>query len=240
MTERFYKLPADVAARRDLRPADKLVLAYLSYRIGDNGVCWPGCKRIAGDLGLARCTVMDIIRRLEAHAEGFTVERQGNGRVNRYRLDTANQSENPTGRETRPVGKPDTHRSGNPTGTGRETRHKKKEPVKEPPTAPFDRFWQAWPRHPRKRDKAACKKKWDTDSLDARAVDVLAVLAREKRGEQWTKNGGNFIPAPLTWLRRKRWKDPPEDYADAPPSDSQADANRAILTSADLREGGAA
>ncbi|MDO8357233.1 MAG: hypothetical protein Q7U76_12655 [Nitrospirota bacterium] len=35
-------------------------------------------------------------------------------------------------------------------------------------------------------------------------LEKLAVLAQS---EQWRKDGGSFIPAPMTWLNQKRWKD---------------------------------
>jgi len=31
-----------------------------------------------------------------------------------------------------------------------------------------------------------------------------------KKSEAWTKDGGQFIPAPLTWLNQARWEAPTE------------------------------
>lgn len=114
MTERFYKLPQDVAARRDLPPAAKVLHAVIGDHMGANGCAWPGTRKLAEETGQNRGTVLRSTERLEA-AGLLTVDRRGNGRVNHYRL--ARQS----GRGTQPVGKPDRWWSENPTGTGRKT-----------------------------------------------------------------------------------------------------------------------
>jgi len=89
-TEKFYKLPVELAARTDLTPASKLVWAVLGDRVGDNGVCWPGVRSLAGDVGQDASSVLRGIQKLET-AGLLQVERQGNGRRNYYRL-TASES----------------------------------------------------------------------------------------------------------------------------------------------------
>ena len=37
-------------------------------------------------------------------------------------------------------------------------------------------------------------------------------LEKHKRSDQWTKDGGQFVPHPATWLNQKRWQ------GDAPPA----------------------
>ena len=36
---------------------------------------------------------------------------------------------------------------------------------------------------------------------------LLSALEQHKKSPQWTKDGGQFIPYPATWLNGKRWKD---------------------------------
>ena len=85
MSGRFYKLPIDVAALRSIRPADKVIYAVLADRMGTNGSCWPGVRRLAQDSGLDAATVPQSVKRLE-RAAMVKVERRGNGRSNVYRL----------------------------------------------------------------------------------------------------------------------------------------------------------
>ena len=37
--------------------------------------------------------------------------------------------------------------------------------------------------------------------------DMLRALDWQKRLPEWTKDGGQFIPYPATWLNARRWED---------------------------------
>ena len=69
----------------------------------------------------------------------------------------------------------------------------------------FDEFWKAWPKHFRKAGKAKCKAKWKKDKLDSNAEHVIAVLEARQKSEEWTKEGGAYIPAPMAWLNKQSW-----------------------------------
>lgn len=81
----FYPLDAAIAARRDLPPSAKLLLAIIRFRIGNNGHSWSGTRRMARDCGVDRKTVMDALSRLEA-AGLLLVQRRGCGQLNHYSL----------------------------------------------------------------------------------------------------------------------------------------------------------
>lgn len=69
----------------------------------------------------------------------------------------------------------------------------------------FERFWTAYPR---KVSKQHALKAWVKISPDeALANSIAAALAMQKESIQWTKDGGQFIPHPTTWLNRKAWLD---------------------------------
>lgn len=36
---------------------------------------------------------------------------------------------------------------------------------------------------------------------------ILAAVQAAKRSDQWTKDGGQFIPHPATWINQGRWDD---------------------------------
>lgn len=78
----------------------------------------------------------------------------------------------------------------------------------EPPVtqSDFDRFWTAYPR---KTGKKAAEKSWEKaiDKPDIEAV--LASIERQRASQDWTKDGGQFIPHPATWLNQGRWADEP-------------------------------
>lgn len=79
-------------------------------------------------------------------------------------------------------------------------------PKKTPPDDPaWDQFWAAYPR---KTAKIDARKAWDKLSPDADTLKViLEALEAQKKSPQWTKEGGQFIPHPATWLNAKRWED---------------------------------
>ena len=56
--------------------------------------------------------------------------------------------------------------------------------------------------------KGAAAKAWEKAQppLD----DCLKTLAWQTRSEGWTKDNGQFIPHPATWLNQSRWTDEPE------------------------------
>ena len=35
----------------------------------------------------------------------------------------------------------------------------------------------------------------------------MSAIEAQKKSPQWTKDGGQFIPHPATWLNGKRWED---------------------------------
>ena len=66
----------------------------------------------------------------------------------------------------------------------------------------FDLFWDAYPRHEGKQKARQAYNKVEVP-LDI----LLEALKQHKRSAQWTRDGGQFIPHPATWLNGKRWED---------------------------------
>ena len=72
-------------------------------------------------------------------------------------------------------------------------------------SASFDAFWQAYPK---KKAKDAARKAWGRRKPDAALqARILSAIAAQSRSEDWTKDGGKFIPFPATWLNQGRWQD---------------------------------
>lgn len=71
--------------------------------------------------------------------------------------------------------------------------------------ARFERFWEAYPRH---TDKQRAVKAWGKIRPDDTLLDrMLAAIAQQKQSDQWTRDGGAYIPHPSTWLTQQRWMD---------------------------------
>ncbi len=76
------------------------------------------------------------------------------------------------------------------------------EPKKKPREADFDRFWAAYPK---KVGKQAARKAFDR--VKTPVETLLTALERQKRSDQWSRDAGQYIPNPATWLNQGRWED---------------------------------
>ena len=68
----------------------------------------------------------------------------------------------------------------------------------------FDQFWKAYPR---KVGKAAALKAFKNAHNRPRIDDLLQAISAQRSSPQWTKDNGQFIPHPATWLNRGQWAD---------------------------------
>lgn len=66
----------------------------------------------------------------------------------------------------------------------------------------FDEFWSAYPR---KEGKQTARKAWGKINPDLQVV--LSALAWQKKTQEWTKDGGAFVPHASSYLNGARWED---------------------------------
>lgn len=66
----------------------------------------------------------------------------------------------------------------------------------------FEVFWSDYPR---KEKKSKAREAFDKVTADV--SELLKALEWQKQSSEWTKDGGQFIPHPTTWLNQKRWED---------------------------------
>ena len=88
-----------------------------------------------------------------------------------------------------------------------------KDITNNPPIAPpsrgkaeadFDTFWHEYPK---KVGKGAAKKAFEKARKKASIETLVTAVRRQKCGSQWTKDDGQYIPNPATWLNQERWED---------------------------------
>jgi len=69
----------------------------------------------------------------------------------------------------------------------------------------FDLFWL---NYPNKKGKAAALKAWKKIKKPTEVIEkIKKVLPEQIESESWTKNNGQFIPMPATYLNQGRWDD---------------------------------
>lgn len=69
----------------------------------------------------------------------------------------------------------------------------------------FDDFWSAYPKCKRKGSKQKCIEKWKGQKLDTHADEILSHVRSMATSDDWTKQNGQFIPAPLSYITQARW-----------------------------------
>lgn len=72
----------------------------------------------------------------------------------------------------------------------------------------FAAFWAAWPSHKRKADRERCVAKWAALGLEPQTDAIVAKVKAWAASEDWTKDGGQYTPAPLVWLNRGSYTAP--------------------------------
>jgi len=73
-----------------------------------------------------------------------------------------------------------------------------------------ERFKTYWSAYPKKTGKGAAKKAWAKINPSAALLQkILTALEWQTKSEQWTKDRGQFIPNPATYLNQERWEDEP-------------------------------
>ena len=84
-------------------------------------------------------------------------------------------------------------------------KNKEQDIEKEQEEEMFARFWNCYPRHEAKQNalKAFQKIHPNADLLNT----ICAAVEKWKKTDQWTHDGGQYIPHPATWLNQRRWED---------------------------------
>lgn len=81
-------------------------------------------------------------------------------------------------------------------------KEQKQDQVKSMGDSGFSLFWQAYPK---KIGKGAAEQSWEKKHPPIE--QVLKAVAEQRNSDQWTKDGGQYIPNPATWLNQQRWLD---------------------------------
>lgn len=68
----------------------------------------------------------------------------------------------------------------------------------------FDAFWKAYPK---KVGKLNAKKAWAKAKTKPDLPTLLSAIEKQKQSINWTKDNGQYIPNPATWINGGRWDD---------------------------------
>jgi len=113
-------------------------------------------------------------------------------------------------------GAPDEHRTGTvgapPRARQIQTQTQiTEEPVKtlSPPDgagrSDFERVWQAYPHYGRRSSKARSWGRWRALRPRPDVESVLTAIDESRDSDDWTKDGGRFVPALEVWIAKRGW-----------------------------------
>jgi len=117
-----------------------------------------------------------------------------------------NHGSTAVGTAVQPSGQPDTQPEGNSPVSSLQS------PGNTPPKAPkgaepvgFDEFWKTYPK---KVAKPAAMKAWRRiNPNDETFRKIMESVKSQSVSADWTKDGGQYIPHPATYLNGRRWED---------------------------------
>jgi hypothetical protein len=94
------------------------------------------------------------------------------------------------------------------TETETEGEAKTETETKHPSPAGLEGFEEFWKAYPRKVGIEAARKAWKKlKPSKATRVAIMGALSVQRMCHDWTKENGQFIPHPTTWLNQGRWED---------------------------------
>jgi hypothetical protein len=70
----------------------------------------------------------------------------------------------------------------------------------------FAEFWNVWPVGDRKQAKGKCLEAWKKAGAEPHAALIVSHVERMKASPAWTKDAGQFVPAPMVYLNQRRWE----------------------------------
>ena len=76
-----------------------------------------------------------------------------------------------------------------------------------PPGSKKDRFDAFWEAYPKKVGKGAARKSFEKAVKKCSVEKMIEAVEHHKLSREWTKNNGQYIPNPATWLNQERWDD---------------------------------
>lgn len=92
-----------------------------------------------------------------------------------------------------------------PPSGGSATRTPYRAKISSETLARFERFWQ---HYPNKKARAVAMASFGKINPDDELTNRMIRAVEEQRlSDQWTRDAGQYIPYPATWLNQRRWED---------------------------------
>ena len=226
----FAVIPGWLLSACEVSDGAKLFYGEVSRRCNERGYCWASNETLAADLKCGARTISRYVSELEsagaimtedvgvsdrkrrherrirlAETCGFNVAK--NGELNIAKNGDLNVAKN--GEVVNRLNNKSMNNTPIPPGEG------EGDPM-------FDRFWKLYPR---KVNKQAARRAWDRLKPNLLLCSQMSLaLKAQMRSEQWTREGGRYIPYPSSWINGRRWEDEMPDAPQRPPDEPRQEA----------------
>ncbi|WMN19250.1 helix-turn-helix domain-containing protein [Pseudomonas piscis] len=205
-------IPASLWLDHSLSTNEKVMLVEIGSLEDDVRGCYATNAHFAEFFGLSVSRVSEIISGL-AERGLITISQIREGkRVVERRIRLSNpfdKPKTPSENAANPFGKdgepPSENTKGSNTSMSNTKRVKDLRAPASENEASFERFWNLYPKKKSRKDALKAWNKLDPDA-ELQAV-MIASLAKHCASPDWTKQGGQFVPNPATWLNGERWHD---------------------------------
>ena len=201
VTDVFYNFQAmgRLLTIKGLSCNEYRVLSVLIRRMGENYTCYPSKSTISEDAEISSLTTDRVLKSL--CQKDFLVKSQryndeGGKSSNLYQLGSGFWGTPSNVRGTTPSNV----RGTTPSKVGCKVDTLEVDTMNKP----FGDFWAVYPN---KRGKANAEKRWAKMTEDEKDKAISDVVNRKKSDEQWTKDGGKYIPHASTYLNGQQWQD---------------------------------
>lgn len=205
-------IPASLWLDHSLSTNEKVMLVEIGSLEDDVRGCFATNAHFAEFFGLSVSRVSEIISGL-AERGLITIDQIREGkRVVERRIRLSNpfdKPKTPSENAANPFGKGGEPPSEKAKGSNTPMSNTKR--VKDLPAsgteavAGFEQFWKLYPKKKSRKDALKAWVKLSPDA-DLQAAMITA-LANHCASRDWTKDGGQYIPNPATWLNGERWQD---------------------------------
>lgn len=184
-------IPADVRYDEDLPPNAKLLYGEITALCNEKGFCWASNQHFALLYSVNKTTVSEWVSKLESK-----------GHIRCVMLDKTTRHIYITKVSEKAEG----GLREKPKGASGKAEHNITSNTTNKTLVLFEEFWKEYPN--RKRDRDKCLEKFSSFKEDIQKAIVEDVKVRKVRHSDWVKNDHQFVPAPLVYLRNKRWEEP--------------------------------